>query len=299
MLEYKIKNEREFKKFSYPINDTTYNNNSYSCFIITNDNNVILAQRKHGFYLSYLIIICDKKMELNRKKKKKIIECIKNLSLDEIMTLLSVIYKKNIVDLSVCFSTEELHDIEKVTDVYNILKNIQNIFDTNDSNFMYQFYKILFDFRDHYLRGSLINNISIHKNKTLILPGGKRDFTDKSNRDIILREVFEELNLEIDIETSKVLNKNLKIVKILSNDDIEPFMDCYTKDFVLDYYYYDKIFLIIINKSLEEIQENFVENSEVSALIFYEIKIDTTNNFTKKKLKEFLKDYKNNYYALR
>lgn len=296
MLDYKMKNAREFKKFSYPTKNDIHTSNSYSCFLITNDNYVILAQRKHGFYLSYIINSGKKKLALTNKKKGMIIECIKHLEIQEIVTLLSVLHKNNLIDLSVCLSEEEFFDIIKNNDRNNVLKNIENIIDTKDSNFMYQLYNIIYDFRNYYFRGQNDKLISIHKNKTIMLPGGKKDLSDKTNLDIILREVCEELNLEINKNTSMVLTKNLEVVKLLSKDDIEPCMDCYTKDFVLNYYYYDKVFVILIDKTLDEIKKNFVSNTEVSDIVFYKIKINMRNNITSKTLKEFLNYFKNNCY---
>lgn len=152
-------------------------------------------------------------------------------------------------------------DINKI---YNAINNLNQ----SEKNKLYKymnndkiypnnniFYKISIELKKlniHYYINDIINN-----NNTEILLGGK--IKDGENEiDTLLRELNEELNL-----------KTIKIENNIESIDYLCFM--IINDNIFDDSYYNKIVIIKLNLTLNEIKKLFRPNKEISSLIFYKL----------------------------
>lgn len=254
---FEIKTNHDLKKF-YIYNTNLMNlstkNFSYNAFIITNDKKLIVCYRKRSFYFDFMKIICLK-IFLFEKFKKKLINCLYNLYLNEISSLIFYIFNdKNFFYTKDCYS-----DLIKI--------NINILFVDKD------LYKHLL-----YIKENFKNYLST---KCIILPGGKynKNETNITQTDVLLREISEEIGLnlkEIEIKNyhfsdsqSKKCNIEDMPMNIISNIyQIKPILITYIHDHVLNKYYYDITYLIDLNFSSQEILNIFRPNVEIHKIYF-------------------------------
>lgn len=296
-MDFRINKKREFKKFTFPSSNKPTGKVSYCCFILFKNNKVLLATRSHSFYCSYIYVTLNKTTFLSEQQVNKIISCIKNLNIIEFLDFLCALINEEIICPNIYFSKKEIDTLKRMDETNNVKLfkscNMKELIDTNNTHFMFELEKILFDFRDMYFDNKKIKDLEIDGGFTIILPGGKKEFGDKSCKETIIREVMEEINLNIDINEVAFLNHELEFVNF-KNNDLSATMDCFTKDKVLNNIYNDKIFILKIDKDDKEAIKNFKPNAEIGTIFTMDVKIDF-NNMCIKSLKQLIKIYKSIY----
>ena len=292
-MEFKINKKREYKKFTFPCSKKQFLNSSCSCFILSGDHKIIFATRSRSFYCSYLYI-AFKKGVLIETQIPKIISCIKNLHLVEFLDLIINMHYQEIFDLKNHFSLKEISILLEVNTDYekSIFKDIdfKNLLN-DDELFKSELKTIINCFRKWYFENELFKELQLDSGLTIVLPGGKKE--DGENcKETIIREVMEEICLDIDINEVSILNKDLEFVNFKDNKKITPVFDCYTKDKILNYVYNDKVFIFKIDKTYKDIIKNFKPTAEITSVLPMSIKIDY-DNISIESLKKILKTYRN------
>lgn len=291
-MEFKINKKREYKKFTFPCSTKQFLNSSCSCFILSEDHKIIFATRSRSFYCSYLYIAL-KKGSLIETQIPKIISCIKNLHLVEFLDLITNMHYQEIFDLKNHFSLKEISILLEVKAGYknSIFKDIKFKDLLNDELFKTELRSIIQCFRKWYFENEVFKELQLDSGLTIVLPGGKKE--DGENcREAVIREVMEEICLDIDINEVSILNKDLEFVNFKDNKKITPVFDCYTKDKILNYVYNDKVFIFKIDKTYKDIIKNFKPTTEITSVFPMSIKIDY-DNVSLESLKNILKTYRN------
>lgn len=297
-MDFRINKKKEYKKFTFPSTPKTNGKVSYCCFILFKNNKILLATRTHSFYCSYIYVTLSRNTYLSEQQLNKVTASIRNLNIVEFLDFLCAIINQEIIDPNLYFSKKEIEIIQKadISNNINMFKNcvMKDLIDTNNTELIFEIEKILYDFRDMYFDNKKIKGLGIDGTYTVILPGGRKEIGDKNCKETIIREVMEEINLDIDINEVSFLNIDLEFISFKNNEFIYPVMDCFTKDKVLNNIYNDKIFVFKIDKDHNEAIKNFKPNLEIGTIFTMDLKIDY-DNMTIDSLKKIIKTYKSIY----
>lgn len=297
-MDFRINRKREYKKFTFPSTTQAIGKISYCCFILFKNNKILLATRSHSFYCSYIYVTLSKNDCLSEQQLQKIVGSIRNLNIIEFIDFVSALIQQNIIQPDIYFSKKEIDIIKTLDKSHNmsIFKscNMKDLIDVSNNELIFEIEKILFDFRDMYFNNKKIKNLEIDSGFTIVLPGGKKEIGDKNCKETIIREVMEEISLDIDINEVSFLNDDFDFVSFKNNETISPVMTCFTKDKILNHIYNDKIFIFKIDKDHNEAIKDFQPTSEIGSIFTLDIKIDY-NNMTIDSLRKIIKTYKSIY----
>ncbi|QKE44494.1 putative mRNA-decapping enzyme [Yalta virus] len=298
-MDFRINRKREYKKFSFPISPTqTTGKVSYCCFILFKNNKILLAARSHSFYCSYAHVTLSKNDCLSEQQIQKIIGSIKNLHMTEFIDFVSALIQQNIIKPDIYFSKREIDILRKMNDTQEkkVFKsfNLKDLVSNSNGELIFEIEKLLLDFREMYFNNKKSKILQIDSGLTVVLPGGKKEIGDKTCKETIIREVMEEINLDIDINEVSFLNDDFDFVSFKNNDTIYPVMSCYTKDKILNHIYNDKIFIFKIDKDYDDATKDFKPTKEIRSILGVKLKIDY-NNMSIDSLRKIIKAYKSIY----
>lgn len=249
---------------------------SYNCIIITKDNKMILCNRRLSFYASYIVHQLQK--NLTSLDTKRFLNCVKNLNLKEFIVLYYTLYQNNLINIKEYINPEVFEYICNFKDIKPYIKIPKKLFN------IYPFLvnsliKILIDFAN--------NKLILKDNNNIILPGGKKKYYDESPLNVLKRELFEELNLNIC--NVKYLDKCYNFKNI--DENIIPVLCMYNHDKILNFNYLDLTYIIKTDYTFKEIEVNFKKNFEIYNLYSSNtIKINT-NMLSFNTIKLLLKIY--------
>lgn len=295
-MNFKINKKREYKRFVFPCETKIKKNVSYCCFIVFKDKKLLFATRSHSFYCSYIYVTLSKKTELTQYHINKILTCIKNLNLVEFLDFIMALIYQGIIKAQDYFSWKELDTLIHLDQScrVNIFKNsnMKYMLEEN-TELLFEIKKIIHNFRNWYFDNKKTDDIEFDAGYTIVLPGGKKELGE-SCKETIIREVMEEIGLDINADEVSFLSNNLKFTNFKSNIIIPPIIDCFTKDKVLNHIYNDKIFILKIDRDFNDVVKNFKPTTEIVSVISVHINIDYDNMNTES-LKKIFNAYKNTY----
>lgn len=255
-----VKSDKENKKIFTLFNDSRPNilneiskniNKSHithNSIILTQDNKMILCNRRLSFYASYIVHLFNK--NLKQFDTKRFIKCVRALNIKEFAVLYYILNKKGIINI------QNYVNIDIYEFIYNFKDDKPFIDIPYEIFIMYpslinKLIKILLDFAN--------NILILPNNDNTILPGGKKKFLEETSYEVLKRELKEELNLNIcDV---KYLNENYEFKNI--NEDIKPVLCIYNHDKILNYNYLDLTYIIKVSKTFNDIKTNFKRNVEI------------------------------------
>lgn len=301
-MNFLIDIEREKKTFTFPSVTELTGKVSYCCFILFKNNKILLAIRSHSFYCSYIYVTLNKtknsSKRLTKQQLQKISKSIRNLNIMEFIDFVSALIQQDIIEPNIYFSKREIEIIAHIdkTNNMNIFKssNMKDLINVSDNKLIFEIEKILYDFCDMYFNNKNVKNLKINFGFTIVLPGGKKETYDKNCKETIIREVMEEINLNININEVSFLNNDFKFVNFKNSETVSPIMTCFTEDKILNHVYNDKIFIVKVDKNYEDVITNFQSTPEINSIFPLDIELDY-DNMNIESLKKIIKTYKNVY----
>lgn len=239
---------------------------SLTCFLITSDNKLLICNRTQDFYISFISMAINNKLLM-----KKILNCIQNLEISDFVSLLTVLnYKYNIKSKFLKFILEK--DYNNLM-LFENIDTIKFLSKCNFNNLFYNYQNELFDILEKKILYFLNLKHIPKSNITYILPGGKKE-KNESDYETIVREIKEEVKLNINNDTL-FLNSDFQFKSFTPYSNINPILYMSTFDYVLNYYFFDKIYILYLSESSNNLKNQFKENHEIKFISFFDLNLQT------------------------